>query len=105
MNRLFAISLIFFISCGNGKDPDSGAASTVRTGKEIYLENCAICHGEDGRLGSGGARDLSTSTLSRQMNVAIIRDGKGAMTPFGSLLSDEEINNVAIYIEELRKDD
>jgi mono/diheme cytochrome c family protein len=106
------ISLLFFIAflltaCGQQtetttSDNSSEEKDPLISGKNVYEENCAICHGGDGKLGSGGAKDLSVSNISQKESIQIIRDGKGGMTPFRSLLTSEEIDNVALYIEQLR---
>ena len=49
-----------------------------------------------------GASDLSLSTLDLETRILQITYGKGVMNAFVKVISEEEIKNVAIYIEDLR---
>ena len=72
-------------------------------GKALYEASCTSCHGSDGKLGLLGAKDLTISGLDINARLEIIKNGKGAMTPFAGLLTDEQINAVAVYVETLKK--
>lgn len=72
-------------------------------GAEIFRKNCVLCHGAEGNLGLNGAKDLSKSTLPVPDRIAIITNGKSAMTPFGKLLTPQEIEAVAHYTLTLNK--
>lgn len=74
----------------------------LKNGKVIYTQVCAACHGQDGKLGVGGAKDLSVSTLTHQQVVAMISQGKGLMQPYEGVLSEQEIEAVATFTEGLR---
>lgn len=71
-------------------------------GQELFNASCTSCHGTDGKLGLMGAKDLTQSTMDINERIEIIKNGKGAMTPFNGMLSDEQINAVAVYIETLK---
>ena len=70
--------------------------------KKLYKSNCRLCHGAKGKLGIGGASDLSKSNLSLHEAIKIIKEGKGSMTPFEGILTDKEIKSVAKYIQTLK---
>ncbi len=74
-----------------GGDPEAG--------KTIFAENCSVCHGDDGHGGAGGP-DLRTMPLAKTEEGAIqqVTNGGGGMPPFGGVLSEEEIQNVAAYV-------
>ena len=74
----------------------------LKNGQAIYTQVCAACHGQDGKLGVGGAKDLSKSTLSHVEVVQMITKGKGLMQPYEGVLSEQEIEAVASYAEGLR---
>lgn len=78
-------------------------SSTNIDGKDIFEKRCVQCHGSDGKLGLMGSPDLSNSTMDLNQRIEIIKNGKGFMTPFNGLLSDEQINAVAAHIETLKK--
>ncbi|MGZ4056571.1 MAG: c-type cytochrome [Bacteroidia bacterium] len=77
--------------------------SSANAGQDIFSQNCVSCHGEDGKAGLSGAADLSTSTLSLQAKIDIIKNGKNGTMPSYSALNDEQIKAVAEYTETLKK--
>lgn len=72
-------------------------------GEQIFAQVCTACHGVDGKLGVGGAKDLSASTLSHEEAMVMISKGKGLMQAYEGSLSETEIEAVATYIQTLRK--
>jgi len=107
LNKIFGIQLIaccflVFSSCGNTAEK-SPVPTKPRSAQTIFEENCTSCHGSDGKLCALGAKDLSRSTLDRSQAVEIITNGKSTMAPFGSMLSNQEIDAVAEYIQTLKK--
>ena len=92
---------LFVYSCGN-----SGTTPVVEKksmGQSLYENNCTSCHGEDGKLCTLGAKDLSVSSLSKEHMIDIITNGKSTMTPFGNMLNKEEVSAVADYVQTLKK--
>ncbi|HET7535986.1 MAG TPA: c-type cytochrome [Candidatus Didemnitutus sp.] len=83
-------------------------------GRDNYLENCASCHGEDGKAKTPAgkksrAKDLTVSKLTdadieRQIVNGGPKDSKGrqAMPPFKDTLTPEQIAAVATYVKTLR---
>lgn len=82
--------------------PVEGAPKVV-DGKQVFEANCVTCHGNDGQLGLMGSPNLVHSTLDINAKTELIRNGKGVMQPFGGILTDEEIQAVATYVESLKK--
>jgi uncharacterized membrane protein SirB2 len=66
-------------------------------GKQIYTDNCAICHGPDGKLGMTGASDLSATQLDTIALTGIILNGRGSMKKIDGL-SEEQAKAVAEYV-------
>lgn len=95
--------LLGLSSCGNNTKEKSSTVPKPNPAQTIFEENCTACHGSDGKLCALGAKDLSISTLDKTQMVEIITNGKKTMTPFGSLLSKEEIDAVVGYIQTLKK--
>ncbi|RNI25971.1 c-type cytochrome [Rufibacter latericius] len=71
--------------------------------KAIYTALCANCHGEDGQKGTGGAVNLQKSTLGVDGCREVIANGRGLMPGFGSQLSEQEIEALALYSTMLKK--
>lgn len=87
---------------GNKKAQEGGgeeAGGDPEAGKTVFAENCSVCHGEDGH-GGGGGPDLRTMPKAKTEAGAVeqVTNGGGGMPPFGGVLDEEEIHNVAAYV-------
>ncbi len=111
---------LHLVSCTGGEKSKSSSADTSdnaiaaktsaapeveenKKGKLIFKQYCVICHGADGKLAVSNATDLSASKLSLEDRITQITNGKGLMTPYKDILSVDQIEAVADYIEVLRK--
>jgi cytochrome c oxidase cbb3-type subunit 3 len=92
-----------------GKSIESIATDpeAVRVGQVLFIDNCAACHGREGHGNRAlGAPDLTDNDWlyggDGKAILASIQDGRrGAMPPFAGTLSEEDILNVANYVESL----
>lgn len=76
-------------------------------GTKVYADNCAVCHGEDGK----GNREMGAVNLvdaiwlygsDRETIVEGIRNGRGAMMPaWGARLDDVTIKALTVYVHSL----
>lgn len=109
-----ATCAVLLASCGEQKQevgsnetPQNTAPKTraeaVALGEVTYRSQCMLCHGADGKLGASGAKDLSVSTLGEQDVINLVSYGRGAMMAYKDLLTKDQIENVAAYIQTLRK--
>jgi mono/diheme cytochrome c family protein len=82
-------------------ESEGGATADAAAGKEVFAENCSVCHGSDGLGGSGGP-DLTTMPKAKEQAGAEeqVTNGGGGMPAFAGTLSEEEIANVAAYVVE-----
>lgn len=92
----------FVIACANKdnkpKESSSPSSEAVAVdGAKIYKQNCALCHGPDGKLGANGSKDLTISEFDLNDRIAMISKGKGVMTAFENILTLSEIKAVAEY--------
>ncbi len=62
----------------------------------LYTDNCALCHGADGKLGMTGAKDLSVTQMQKDSIQQVILNGKGAMKSVP--LSQEQAAAIADYV-------
>ena len=91
----------------------SAGAADAPAGKDVWTENCVLCHGEKGAPApaakSLGVADLSSPTWQASRTDAQIRkviaDGPAKpdtlMRAFKDELSDEEIDAVVKYVRTL----
>jgi mono/diheme cytochrome c family protein len=103
-NKVLATFSFFLIvvSFGLGhkaKDAKAGAQIAALNGKEIFEEKCTLCHGGNGKLGVNGAKDLSVTALDHKGITDIISNGKNTMASYKDVLTKEQIEAVASYIE------
>jgi len=99
MKKLFILFVFVGIvfSCAEKKEKTGGIDA-----KKLYKQNCVICHGIDGKLGLNNSKDLTKSPMTVAERISVIKNGKGAMTPFGSILKEKEIKAVAEYTFKLK---
>lgn len=96
------------------KSPVADAAAASERGKESYDLYCWSCHGKKGRGdGAAGASflippaDFRTPEVSGQSDGALywkLTTGRGNMTPYGDLLTDEQRWELVAYIRTLIRD-
>lgn len=76
-------------------------AATLASGNAIYQNYCMNCHGKDGALGLSGAANLKESELHLEEIKDIIKKGKNAMVSYEKILTEEQIELVAEYVQHL----
>lgn len=95
----FFLIVVSFSLAYKAKAAKAGAKIEANTGKEIFEQKCSLCHGNNGKLGVGGAKDLSVTQLPHSGIVDIITNGKNTMAAYKETLTSEQIEAVASYIE------
>lgn len=81
----------------------SSAAAPQSSAADLFRQNCAECHGADGKgIHERGTPDFTSrsmqSSLSDRQIIDTIRNGKGAMPAWSGKLSDAQISDLAGYI-------
>lgn len=77
----------------------SDSYDIVYHGQALYINNCVVCHGEDGALGAGGSKNLQMSMKDKGEMAAIILNGKNGMPAFKGYLSNEEVMATVAYVK------
>lgn len=100
---VFALTSLPKTNAASEKTPDADAALAP---KELYIRNCARCHGVDGKsqteVGrSTDAPDLTDVRPSLKKSVRVITNGDGEMPAFGKRMKKSEILALAKYIRTL----
>ncbi len=97
-------SLVQYVLSLSNQEHDAEAATA---GTELFMDNCSVCHGEDGRgMQDQGAPNLTDSIWlyggDPESIANTIHDSRfGIMPAFGGRLSDEDIRKAAIYVHTL----
>lgn len=98
------LAVAHYVRSLSGLDHDQGA---METGTQVYAENCAACHGDDGL----GVTDLGAPNLadalwlygdSHQEIVSQVNNPKhGVMPGWGDRLGDAMVKQLAVYVHGL----
>lgn len=97
---------------GKGIDAIAGDAEALTTGKQVYANNCAVCHGSDAKGGKGfpnlsdnvwkfgGSPDEVLTTVLHGVNV---EGGRAAAMPgmAAVLGSEQAVTESAVYVQSL----
>jgi len=105
-----AVSLTVLVLVGNHYRANPLPGQTVvhgRTGEEIYLRNCVLCHGRNGEGGNGAIKGPAFTPGGPLANLTfdqrVDRIGRGkplrGMPRWKQGLSDDEIRMVAAYTQ------
>jgi len=98
------VSILFACSSEPDKKNTIPQETPAQKSANLFILYCASCHGEDGKLGSSGAKDLSKSTLSISEINEILANGKNAMPPMNELLGTNENQGLVVnHVLSLRK--
>ena len=83
----------------------SGDDKALATGRRLFLNNCAMCHGSDAG-GMPGFPNLTDSEwlhggTPERIEETILKGRTGVMPPWGPALGDEGVKQVATYVRSL----
>lgn len=119
---IFILLLVFLAGCSRSQEGTKIDViindQTIAAGKQLYMSNCGMCHGENGD-GNGAASKMLNpkprnhtdrkymETLSNERLFSIIRNGGvvvGMPTmPASPRLNDDEIKNLIAFIRSIGK--
>ena len=77
--------------------PGPAGAAPPAPGQLLFQQNCARCHGANGRLGLNGAHDLTRSNLNAFGRTYLVTKGMGKMPAFAKTLTPAQIAQVVAY--------
>lgn len=88
---------------------DNSAAERVSSPRSLYIQNCARCHGADGRAQTRLGKKLEADDLTtedvKNMSTAkierVITNGRLDMPAFRRKLTRQQISQVAGYVRSL----
>ncbi|HTH50746.1 MAG TPA: c-type cytochrome [Pyrinomonadaceae bacterium] len=101
---LFAVAALV-VTFAASSNSASAAASIPSSPRTLYLNNCARCHGNDGRSQTKLGRKYDADDISGGVGTAktirIITNGKGHMPSFRKKLTAAQIEQIAHYVHSL----
>jgi mono/diheme cytochrome c family protein len=103
------LGIVVFVSQTFARfDPLTGADHQAAAIREIYVNNCARCHGVDGKGQTDLGRKYDVPDLtgdgkntSKARIVRIIKNGKQDMPSFGKKLTKRQIDALASFVRRL----
>jgi mono/diheme cytochrome c family protein len=105
VNALLLVAVLLPMACvrdrKNSGEKDIPAKGMMNV-QDLFIQRCATCHGTEGNLSRGGAKKLTESTTDTDEIIRQIRYGKGAMPPFGEMLSEADIRALAEHVKSFR---
>ncbi len=107
LGRLASLGLLAVVlaGCSAAPTPEVTTGDAVlEQGRDVYIRQCASCHGSDGTGGRGtkftdGAIVAAYPEVADQ--VAVVAEGKGSMPAFGGRLEEGELEAVVRYTREV----
>ena len=94
-----------FILCLTSLFLPTALSASSQSGKQLYIDNCAICHGDDGKGGMGIPLSMPSflTSASRHYLKQSIRLGRpGRIMPSFYWMSESEIDILIDYIDSWR---
>jgi mono/diheme cytochrome c family protein len=89
-------------ACSTAETPAAPSDPVLAEGQQLYLANCASCHGRSG--GGGLGPKLSGVVATRYPNIddqkAVIVNGQGSMPAFKTRFTAEQLDAVTRYTRE-----
>lgn len=92
--------------------PTTLSAADIKNGPALYLQNCAMCHGEDGKAQvdamANNAADLTAPETWKQgssegeMFRSISQGAGNAMPPFATVLSAQQRWAIVVHLTSLQ---
>ncbi|MEN0062238.1 MAG: cytochrome c [Myxococcota bacterium] len=100
------LAALLVVAC-TGDDPALESGDTgeeekevgVSIGAQVFAANCARCHGNNGEGGIGPK--LAGRALIPFDVIGVVTNGQGTMPAFGNVLTIDEIDSVAFFVETL----
>ena len=74
-----------------------GVFALAQQGSQLYQQNCAQCHGDNGGGGVGPALAGDQKLKSSSYHITRILNGGGGMPAYAGQLSDQQIALIATY--------
>ena len=105
----------FYLQHTQAAPDKKGKSAQLERGRTVFMQNCARCHGADGRAQTDlgqlyDAKDLTDAgwwraehITDRRLINSVTNGKKGGMPAYGKKLSRDDITAVVAFIKTLKK--
>lgn len=103
---VFCLLAVLMFSTSETQANAAAFVSDMGSPRSLYMQNCARCHGANGKAETAlgkklEADDLTSLTASTATVIRTITNGRGKMPSFKKKLTPEQIKSVAGYVKTL----
>jgi len=102
---VFAGTAMVFLFARGTTSSSAAVLGDVSSPRTLYIQNCARCHGADGkadtRLGRKYKADDITGGVGVNKTIRLVTNGKGHMPSFKRKLTAAQISQIANYVSGL----
>lgn len=105
---LLIIPCLIVVACSNQDSANQSSAKNttqvpgMQNAKELFEVRCAACHGNNGKGGMGNVPDLQKSESDSIAIFQTIKNGKGDMPSFKTVITENEMKLLAEYVYYLK---
>ena len=96
---------VTFLAFSNSAQATISAVETATSPRSLYVQNCARCHGSDGKSQTATGRKVDASDISggtsASKTIRLVTNGKGKMPSFRRKLTAAQIASIAGYVQSL----
>ena len=95
--------LALLLTCGISVPALAGDS---QAGGVLFQEKCAVCHGPDGHAKLPGAPSFANGERMEKPDDLLkqtVQNGKNAMPPFKTMLSEAQIGDLLAFVRTLKK--
>ena len=75
----------------------AAGAANLSAGRQVYVQTCAVCHGDDGKGGHTAGASLA-ELKDVAATIQTVSGGRNAMPAFSTSLSSEQIRDVSAFV-------
>ncbi|MFM9028508.1 MAG: c-type cytochrome [Bacteroidota bacterium] len=76
--------------------------TAVANGMKVYLENCAFCHGKDGKKAYRGAKDISNQASADNVRTKIEQGVKRKMPKYEGVITGKDLDDLCLYVVSMK---
>lgn len=74
----------------------------LANGMKVYLENCAFCHGKDGKKAYRGAKDISNQMSPEYVRTMVEQGVKRKMPKYEGIITGKDLDDLCQYVVSMK---